>query len=104
MGYLFLSIAFNMISQFLYKSIANRQNDFIWYIVFSSGLLFGGVNAFFFTKALKNINMSIAYPIFSGACIAIVGIMSYLIFREKINAYNIFGSITVVIGIILLLK
>ncbi len=106
MSYLFLilSIAFNVVSYFLYKSIAYRQNDFLRNIIFASGLLFGGINAFFFTKALKSISLSIAYPIFSGACISLIGIMSYIVFQEKMNVYNIFGAIIVVIGIVLLSK
>ncbi len=33
--YLFLSIAFNVASYLLYKSIANKRGDIVWLIVFA---------------------------------------------------------------------
>jgi multidrug transporter EmrE-like cation transporter len=62
--YLFLSVAFNVVSYLLYKSISNKQSDFLWFMVFVSGLIIGGINVLFFTKALKNIDLSIAYLYF----------------------------------------
>jgi small multidrug resistance pump len=102
--FLVLAIIFNLMSYLIYKGIANRQADLIWYIIFSTGLILGGMNVYFFTKALKNINLSIAYPIFSGVTIALMIILSYLIFHEKMNIYNIFGVLTVIAGIVLLTK
>lgn len=100
--YLTLSVVFNVASYLLYKSIANKQNDFWWILLFACGLLLGGINIFFFTKALKNIGLSIAYPIFSGACIALMIVLSYIIFHEKMNMYNMIGAVVVIIGIYLL--
>ncbi len=100
--YLSLSVLFNIVSYMLYKGISNKSQDFHWYLIFSLGLLLGIVNVFFFTKSLKNISLSIAYPIFSGACIMLIMFFSYLIFREKINTYNLVGAVVVIIGIALL--
>ena len=71
--YLFLSIAFNVTSYLLYKNISNKPHDILWIVIFTIGLALGGVNVFFFTKALKDIQLSIAYPIFSGGCIFLMG-------------------------------
>jgi len=101
-AYLFLSVAFNVASYLLYKSIANKQSDIFWFILFASGLILGGINIFFFTKALKDINLSIAYPIFSGACIFFMVILSHLIFGEKISGVNIAGAFVIVVGIALM--
>jgi multidrug transporter EmrE-like cation transporter len=100
--YLFLSVAFNVASYLLYKSIANKRGDIIWIIVFVSGLMLGGINVLFFTKALKDIDLSIAYPIFSGGCIFFMVILSNVIFGEKMSMINMAGAAVVVVGIALM--
>ncbi len=100
--YLFLSVAFNVASYLLYKSIANKQTDILWFILFASGLILGGINIWFFTKALKDIQLSIAYPVFSGACIFFMVILSHFIFGEKINGVNVVGAFVIVAGIALM--
>jgi multidrug transporter EmrE-like cation transporter len=102
--YLFLSVAFNVASYLLYKSIANKQGDILWIIVFALGLILGGINVLFFTKALKNIDLSIAYPIFSGACIFFMVTLSRVIFGERMSAINMVGAVVVVVGIALMSK
>jgi multidrug transporter EmrE-like cation transporter len=42
-------------------------------------LILGGVNVLFFTKALKDIKLSIGYPVFSGGCIFFMALFSYAI-------------------------
>ena len=102
--YLFLSVAFNVGSYLLYKSISNKQSDLLWFMLFASGLILGGINILFFTKALKDINLSIAYPVFSGACIFFTVILSHFIFGEKMSAINMVGAAVVVVGIALMSK
>jgi len=98
-GYLILSIAFNVASYLLYKSISNKQSDLFWVLIFLSGLILGGINVLFFTRALKEIKLSIAYPVFSGACIFFIVLFSNVIFGEKINAINMAGAVVVAAGI-----
>jgi small multidrug resistance pump len=100
--YLFLSVAFNVASYLVYKSIAHKQHDFSWSVIFIFGLILGAVNIYLFTKALKNINLSIAYPVFSGACIALMMILAHVIFGEKISGLNIVGAIVIFVGIVLM--
>jgi multidrug transporter EmrE-like cation transporter len=102
--YLTLSVAFNVASYLVYKSISDKEHDLSWSVLFLAGLLLGAINIFLFTKALKQINLAVAYPIFSGACIALIMILSSFIFREKITVYNIIGAAIVVIGIAFLTK
>ncbi len=61
--YLFLSVAFNVVSYLVYKSISNKPGGLLWNVLFASGLILGGINVLFFTKALKDIPLSVAYPI-----------------------------------------
>jgi len=100
--YLFLSIAFNVASYLLYKSISNKQGGIFWFIIFASGLILGGINVLFFTKALKDIELSIAYPVFSGACIFFMVLLSHVIFGERISVVNMVGAVVVVVGIALM--
>lgn len=100
--YLLLSIGFNVASYTLYKGISNRQSSFIWYLLLLLGLTLGGINVLFFTKALKGIQLNVAYPVFSGACILSIALVSSFIFGERISATNIAGAVVVVIGITLL--
>jgi multidrug transporter EmrE-like cation transporter len=97
-----LAVAFNVASYLLYKSIANKQGDILWTMIFTSGLILGGVNVLFFTKALKDIQLSIAYPVFSGGCIFFIVVLSHFIFGERISAVNIIGAIAMVVGITLM--
>ena len=87
--YLFLSVAFNVTSYLLYKSISNKQSSILWFVIFTIGLILGGINILFFTKALKDIKLSIAYPVVSGACILFLVILSNIIFGEKISVWSI---------------
>ncbi len=100
--YLFLSVAFNVISYLLYKSISSRQSSVLWFVIFAIGLVLGGINVLFFTKALKDIQLSIAYPVFSGACIFLMILLSSIIFGERISFINMIGGAVVVAGIALM--
>ena len=100
--FLFLSVAFNVASYLLYKSISHKERSILWLMVFATGLILGGINTLFFTKALKNINLNIAYPVFSGACILFLSILSNVIFGEKLSVVNIVGAVVIVVGIALM--
>jgi multidrug transporter EmrE-like cation transporter len=80
------------------------RGDIVWLIVFTSGLILGGINVLFFTKALKDIDLSIAYPVFSGACIFFMVTSSHVIFGERMSVINMVGAAVVVVGIALMSK
>ena len=99
--FLVLSIFFNVVSYIIYKSIAHRSHDLAWYALFVFGLILGAINVYYFTKALKTINLSVAYPVFSAGCIALMVLISYMFFRERISLLNMAGITIITIGIIL---
>jgi len=99
---LFLSIAFNVASYLLYKSIADKPRDGLWAVIFTAGLVLGAVNVYFFTKALKDIQLSIAYPVFSGGCIFLMALLSNAIFSERVGTTHIVGAAVIVLGIALM--
>ena len=106
MKYIFLSLAvlFNVSAYIIFKSISGKQNNFHWFIIFSIGLTLGAVNTYLFTRALKEINLGVAYPIFSAASITLIMLVSVFIFNERINLINLIGAFIVIVGIILLTR
>lgn len=103
-AFLSLAVAFNISAYVIFKSISNKQNNFQWLILFLTGLLLAGINTFFFTRSLKEMNLGIAYPVFSAASITFIVFISAWIFHEKLNQVNILGAFVVILGIVLLTR
>jgi len=106
MNYFFLSMAvlFNISAYIIFKSISGRQNDLAWTALFCTGLILAGINTWFFTRSLKDLNLSVAYPVFSAASILIIILISLFLFHEKISLVNVFGGGLVIAGIVLLTR
>jgi multidrug transporter EmrE-like cation transporter len=104
--YLLLSFAvlFNVSAYIIFKSISGKPSNLLWYIIFSIGLILGAINTYLFTKSLKEINLGIAYPIFSAASITFIILISVFIFKEKISIVNIIGALIIILGIVLLTR
>ena len=101
---LFFAVLFNVSAYVIFKTISGKPNNFQWFVIFSIGLLMGAVNTFLFTKSLKEINLGIAYPIFSAASISLIIVVSVFLFNEKFNLVNFFGALLIMLGIVLLTK
>ncbi len=106
MKYIFLifAVLFNVSAYIIFKSLSGKANDLQWFVIFSVGLLFGAINTFLFTKSLKEINLGIAYPVFSAASISLIILISVFVFNEKVTFINIVGFLVILIGIILLTR
>jgi multidrug transporter EmrE-like cation transporter len=106
MKYTFLAFAvlFNSLAYLIFKYISGRPSNLLWYSMFSGGLLLGVINTYLFTKSLKNLNLGIAYPIFSAASITLIVLISVLIFNEKISSINVIGALVIIVGIVLLTR
>jgi small multidrug resistance pump len=106
MKYILLSLAvlFNTSAYLLFKYISGKQNDLLWYAFFSVGLLAGAINTFLFTLSLREINLGIAYPIFSAASITCIVLISTVFFNEKSNLNTMCGALIAVIGIVLMTR
>lgn len=70
--------------------------------MFTSGLALGAVNVFFFTVALRELKLAVAYPAFAGASITLIILLSGSFFSEKVTIINLAGAAFVIFGIILL--
>ncbi|MFZ5648392.1 MAG: DMT family transporter [Bacillota bacterium] len=71
--------------------------------------LIGGVALFGLALAaysivLSKINLSVAYPIMTGAGFLLVFLVSGLYFRESITAVHIFGSVLILAGLWILAR
>jgi multidrug transporter EmrE-like cation transporter len=102
--YLGLAVAFNVAAYAVFKTIAAKEHTAIWFALFTAGLGLGAINAFCFTAALRHISLSEAYPVFAGASIAFIVILSAVGFNERISATNLSGAVLVVVGIALLTR
>ena len=104
MSYALLSAAvvLNVATYAIFRSIAHRPHDGAWVLLFGSGLLLGAANLFCFTAALKQLRLAVAYPVFSGATIALMVVTSALAFNERITLTMILGCAVVFAGIVLL--
>lgn len=106
MKYIFLSLSvlFNISAYIIFKTISGKEHSVRWYALFLIGLLLGAVNVYFFTRSLKEIDLGIAYPVFSAASISIIILLSFFLFRERLTIINVIGAIIVMAGIFLLTK
>jgi multidrug transporter EmrE-like cation transporter len=106
MPYIFLvgSIICNLFAYMLFKHISGKPFNPLWVSLFSAGLILGAVNSFLFTKSLKDLNLGIAYPIFSAGSIIVIMIVSAYLFGENFKPINAAGALVAIAGIILLTR
>ena len=94
-----LAVAFNVGSYVIFKRVSARPHDLAWAGLFACGLALGATNIFFFTTAMRELRLATAYPIFAGASIAVIVVVSTWLFHEKISSMNLAGAAMVVLGI-----
>jgi multidrug transporter EmrE-like cation transporter len=106
MKYILLAaaVAFNVAAYGIFRSIAHRPHDTTWFALFGAGLALGALNLFCFTGALKQLSLSVAYPVFSAATIGLMVLGSALAFKEQITAGTLVGCALIVAGIALLAR
>jgi small multidrug resistance pump len=62
--------------------------------------VFYGISFFFFTLALKGIDVSIAYAIWAGLGTALITVVGIFWFREPVNFLKMISLFIVVVGVI----
>ncbi|MBN1533898.1 MAG: hypothetical protein JXA20_14610 [Spirochaetes bacterium] len=67
----------------------------------SAGLLFGGVNAIFYARSLKSIDLAVAYPVFSAGTMLLVTGALLVLFREGLTLQKAAGMLVICAGIAL---
>jgi len=101
-SFLALAVAFNVGSYVIFKFISGKSHDLAWAGLFACGLALGAVNVFLLTTALRDLRLAIAYPVFAGASISFIVLVSALLFNERVTSLNLAGAALVVLGIALL--
>lgn len=97
-----LAVAFNVAGYMVFKSISAKPHGLLWASLFAAGLALGAVNVYFFTAALRELRLAVAYPAFAGASIALIVLASACLFSEKVTSTNLAGAALVVLGIVFL--
>lgn len=52
------------------------------------------------TFALNTIDVSLAYPVWTGGAVCLVALIGVLVFREELNFFKIFSTILVIFGVV----
>ncbi len=94
-----LAVAFNVGSYMVFKFISSKPHGPAWAGLFASGLGLGAINVFLFTTALRELKLAIAYPVFAGASITLIVLLSAWFFDEKVTSINFAGAVLVALGI-----
>jgi small multidrug resistance pump len=90
--FLFLAIIFNTLASTFFKySSLQKDTNTLSIILLVSGLFFGAINALFYTRSLKTIDLSIAYTIFSAGSIILITMVSLILFKESLTVPKAVG-------------
>jgi len=57
---------------------------------------------FFLTLALKKIDVSVAYAVWSGVGVALIASIGVLYFREPVTMLKVFGMLAIIVGVVAL--
>lgn len=71
----------------------------IWLVI---GLFLFGLSFLFYLFALSKFQLNIVYPMVVSAGIAIITILSWILFREGLSTLQILGIIAIIFGIFLI--
>lgn len=105
---LILAIILNTVANILIKSgMAGSGEGGLFAIIakrFFSLPILGGITCFAFalvaySYVLAKMNMSVAYPIMTGTCFAIICLSSVILFKEPITTMQVFGFVLISLGI-----
>jgi multidrug transporter EmrE-like cation transporter len=97
------AILFNTLGNFFIKhfSLTTEVQNVLSYLNpwFVFGIVSFGVNVFFYSRALKDIPLVIAYPILTGVSMSLVAIFAVFFLREKLGLVHAAGIALVILGV-----
>jgi multidrug transporter EmrE-like cation transporter len=98
---LWLAILFNVLTNigFKYTSMVEKNPTKYW-ITFIISLVFGLLNSYCFTEALKNTPLNIDSAIFFSVTIIGLCLVSYFWFQEPINFKQTLGIFIIIAGVL----
>lgn len=100
---LWLAILFNILTNigFKYASMVEKNPAKYW-VIFIGSLVFGLLNSYCFTEALKTIPLNIASAIFFSVTIIGLCLVSYVWFQEPINFKQTIGIFVIIAGVLII--
>lgn len=100
--FLVSAVLLNALSNVFYKfSSLHSGQRLLSLALFGAGLGIGSCNAFLLTRSMKGISLNTAYPVFSAASLALVALVSVMLFGEAVSVRKIVGIAVLVAGVIL---
>src|SRR2546423_8391427 len=100
MGYLYLAIA--IVAEVIGTSALKASAEFTR-LVPSIIVVVGYAVAFFFLSlTLRTIPVGIAYAIWAGAGIILVSLVSFFLYRQRLDASALLGIVLIVAGIVII--
>jgi small multidrug resistance pump len=100
MAYVYLAGA--IIGELIGTTFLKYSEGFTKAIPSIVSLLSYGICFFLFSKALKNVNLSIAYATWCGLGVVAATLISVIIFKEGINFAGVVGIVLVLAGVVIL--
>jgi small multidrug resistance pump len=94
--YLILAISFEIIATTLMKT----SNGFSKILPTLGSLIGYGICFTFLSMALKKIDVSVAYAVWSAAGIVIISIIGVVLFKESISALKIISILLIILGVV----
>jgi small multidrug resistance pump len=107
MGILFLSLSvlFNTVANSFFKASADIPDLTVRKgLLLGLGLFLGLVNTLSYIKSLEYVPLGVAFPVWSGACIVLISLVSFAVFNESISLRQWVGLATVCVGLLLVWK
>jgi multidrug transporter EmrE-like cation transporter len=103
--FVFFAATFSTIGNLFMKKTAENFNINEYYtatFLGFMGIFFYIINLIFFILALRQLNVSITYPVLSMSSFLMLNIMAILIFNERFSAVQFLAMGMIILGLILL--
>ena len=97
-GYVILSSLLTCAGNLCLKQ-ARVQDEGIISPFFITGLFFFSINFIIFSRAIEQIPISLAYPVFAGLGFILIAVFSNFLFQENLSAQQWIGMLIVLIGL-----
>ncbi|GFZ31644.1 hypothetical protein CSC2_21700 [Clostridium zeae] len=94
--YLILAIGFEIIATTLMKT----SNGFSKLLPTLGSLIGYGICFTFLSMALKKIDVSVAYAVWSAAGLVIISIIGVVLFKESVSALKIISILLIILGVV----
>jgi small multidrug resistance pump len=100
---LLLAVAFNVAANLLFRhASAIPGYPAQKMVLLGGGLFIGLVNTLLYIKALEQMPLGTAFPLYSAASIVVIAAAAALLFGEAWSTQKVIGVVTICVGIVVL--